>query len=674
MSIGLLTSSIQTLKRLRENADIYIQTVGEGIESFTKFGEDSSWIHKRKSRMQLLRLSAVVCGIELCYAAETAFVSPILLKLGVPASLMTLIWCASPFLGFFLVPLFGSLSDRCRFQFGRRRPFILILSVGIIFGLLLVPNGEYFGLKLGDKGTASIKDFLLTNCTLLNNTLMLNSSKECEEAFDFQNINNNKTFSYGGANKSEHTSGFFHFIKIPENHVYGIVLTIIGVALLDFCCDAAQSPCRSYLLDVCVPEDHSAGLTSFTIMAGFGGSVGYIMGGINWNGSGKLDGLEAHVRIVFAVVLIFFVLCVALTITSFKEVPLSDKKVTVEKLQKKRKRKGKSRYQKFTNDSSDDDSEDEAKGKTFDYKPTYGSFPKENGRFAKQNGNHLPYDKSDPVNKSELQGLPRILENDEEIEKGQVLEAEFDRIDEEMRRQSIFISTEVSLKTYLLSIVRMPKSLLILCLTNLFSWMSLVCYSLFFTDFVGQAVYGGDPKAPVGSREHQLYDEGVRVGSFGMSLYSLACGIYSIFIEKLVEMFKAKKVYIVGQLVYTFGMILMACSRHHIAVIVLSPTAGIMYATLFTMPYLILANYHTKTQFNESTVKDKEGQTTIQVRGLGTDVAVVSSMVFLAQFILSTFLGSIIDLVDSTVTVVVAAAILSFLGAISATQVVYLDL
>lgn len=49
-------------------------------------------------------------------------------------------------------------------------------------------------------------------------------------------------------------------------------------------------------------------------------------------------------------------------------------------------------------------------------------------------------------------------------------------------------------------------------------------------------------------------------------------------------------------------------------------------------------------------------------------------MVFLAQFILSTFLGSIIDLVDSTVTVVVAAAILSFLGAISATQVVYLDL
>lgn len=140
-------------------------------------------------------------------------------------------------------------------------------------------------------------------------------------------------------------------------------------------------------------------------------------------------------------------------------------------------------------------------------------------------------------NKTDFQGLPRILENDEELDRSQILEAEFDRIGQDVRRQSIFITTEITLKTYLLSIVRMPKSLLILCLTNLFSWMSLLCYSLFFTDFVGQAVYGGNPKAPVGSRAHELYDEGVRVGSFGMSLYSLACGIYSIFIEKLVDMF-----------------------------------------------------------------------------------------------------------------------------------------
>ena len=39
----------------------------------------------------------------------------------------------------------------------------------------------------------------------------------------------------------------------------------------------------------------------------------------------------------------------------------------------------------------------------------------------------------------------------------------------------------------------MPMSLRVLCVTNLFCWMSLVCYSLYFTDFVGEAVFGGDP-------------------------------------------------------------------------------------------------------------------------------------------------------------------------------------
>lgn len=51
--------------------------------------------------------------------------------------------------------------------------------------------------------------------------------------------------------------------------------------------------------------------------------------------------------------------------------------------------------------------------------------------------------------------------------------------------------------------------------------------------------------------------------------------------------------YVVGQLVFTVGMIVMASARHKVAVVILSPTAGIMYATLFTMPYLIVAHYHT---------------------------------------------------------------------------------
>ena len=47
-----------------------------------------------------------------------------------------------------------------------------------------------------------------------------------------------------------------------------------------------------------------------------------------------------------------------------------------------------------------------------------------------------------------------------------------------------------------------------------------------------------------------------------------------------------------GQLVYTVGMICMASARNKVGVIIFSWTAGIMYSTLFTMPYILVANYH----------------------------------------------------------------------------------
>ena len=97
---------------------------------------------------------------------------------------------------------------------------------------------------------------------------------------------------------------------------------------------------------------------------------------------------------------------------------------------------------------------------------------------------------------------------------------------------------------------------------------------------------------------------------------------------------------------------------------------GVMYSTLFTMPYLLVAHYHeTDTIHCEDTwflrqirsllatirenqeIKTEKRSTddiadiiSGQVRGIGTDVAIVSAMVFLAQFILSSLMGSIVQL------------------------------
>ena len=141
MALSILTSKLQVIKTLKDHEYIqrlkdhdYMQTIHNAKRKITEgiqIGQsDNDQKNNRKSRAQLIRLSAAVCGIELCYSAETAFVSPILLKLGVPVQLMTLVWCLSPLLGLILVPVMGSLSDRCPLKLGRRRPFILIFSAG----------------------------------------------------------------------------------------------------------------------------------------------------------------------------------------------------------------------------------------------------------------------------------------------------------------------------------------------------------------------------------------------------------------------------------------------------------------------------------------------------------------------------------------------------------------
>lgn len=50
--------------------------------------------------------------------------------------------------------------------------------------------------------------------------------------------------------------------------------------------------------------------------------------------------------------------------------------------------------------------------------------------------------------------------------------------------------------------------------------------------------------------------------------------------------------YVGGLLFYCTGMMLMAMTRAKASVIIFSWAAGVMYSTLFTMPYLLVAHYH----------------------------------------------------------------------------------
>ncbi|OQV13778.1 Membrane-associated transporter protein [Hypsibius exemplaris] len=547
-------------------------------------------LYRRKTTWDLIRLSAAVCGIEFCYAAETAFVSPTLLKIGIPVLYMTLIWCLSPAIGFFLVPFLGSCSDRCGSWMGRRRPFILLLSIGIVFGLALVPHGSSLGYFLGDSLPEHINETIfLTNSTF------------------FELDGDDEAFLAGGIRP------------------IGIILTIVGVMALDLCADSCQSPARAYLLDVCLPEDHARGLSTFTAMAGLGGGLGYMLGAVHWEQTSWGAALGGQEASVFFIVLLIYLVCLTITITSFREMP----RQMIEQLKAPTKSLAA-----------------ESIFEPYDEGTATGNYDRlHHHRASLGNGNSIENELY-----SDLAPLHGTTDGED---------------------------LPVTLQDYLWSIVYMPASLRVLCLTNLCCWMSLVCYSLYFTDFVGQSVFGGDPTATRQSdgEARRLYEEGVRFGCWGMSIYSVSCSVYSSVIERLIFRLGAKKVYVGGQLIYSIGMFLMAITRNKFCVILFSATAGIMYSTLFTMPFFLVAHYHSSGLFDEEQpVSARAVMNKKHIRGLGTDVATVSSMVFLAQFILSSLNGTLVHITGSPTSTVVLSAVLSCCGAFAATKVTYVNL
>ncbi|CAH2265513.1 proton-associated sugar transporter A [Pararge aegeria] len=556
-----------------------VPTSDEPPERVTHEGEYSD-LYRRKSRLELMRISAAVMGIEFSYAGETAFVSPTLLQIGVPHQQMTLVWALSPLIGFFMTPLLGSLSDRCQSKYGRRRPFIVLMSIGVFLGLILVPNGEDIGYAMGDEGS-------------VNRTVVPSSLGPRSSALEIQSNN---------------------------HHPWGVLFTVLGTVLLDFDADACQSPARAYLLDVTVPEDHAKGLSTFTVMAGLGGFMGYSLGGINWDETSLGALFGGHVRAVFFLITIIFIVCVSATITSFKEIPLNDLKDNDD-------------YNKLNDRDQIEDNFNQ------------GENIEKNG-LKKENISYGSLNQPDIIVEDEVNGTNTIT----------------------LKIPEAHVGEPLSLKHYLKSIVMMPKSLRVVCLTNLFCWMAHVCYSLYFTDFVGESVFGGNPAAPVGSESRINYEAGVRFGCWGMAMYSLSCACYSTIIEKLIKMLGAKKVYVGGLCTYSCGMMMLCLLRARAAVILFSWTAGIMYSTLFTMPYLLVAHYHATGMW------DSEGGGSEQERGIGTDVAVVSSCVFVAQLLISVIMGFAVKITGSTAAVVAVAATLAGAAAFTATKITYLDL
>ncbi|XP_070695500.1 solute carrier family 45 member 3 [Pempheris klunzingeri] len=88
----------------------------------------------------LFMVNTLACGLEACMAAGVVYIPPLLLQAGMEERYMTMMLAVCPLLGLIFIPMIGSASDSWRGRFGRRRPFIWMLSLGVLLSLQIIPQ------------------------------------------------------------------------------------------------------------------------------------------------------------------------------------------------------------------------------------------------------------------------------------------------------------------------------------------------------------------------------------------------------------------------------------------------------------------------------------------------------------------------------------------------------
>ncbi|XP_042589696.1 solute carrier family 45 member 3-like [Cyprinus carpio] len=529
---------------------------------------------------QLFLINALTCGLEVCLAAGTIYIPPMLLEAGVEERFMTMVLAVGPVLGLIVVPLIGSASDSLRSKYGRRRPFIWVLCMGVLLSLLIIPQTS-------------------TLVTLL-------------------------------------TKQQRHWLEVP--------LLVLAISLMEFCGQACFTPLEALVSDLFPGEEESRKAFSvYSLMLSLGGCIGYLLPAVDWTTSETVVYLGGQEAFIYFVLTFIFLAC--------------------------------------------------------------------------------------------LMGMAFISEE----QTGRLGEAEVCRRHENLKtcwcpcvafprflflRRTFSSLLSVVPRLYLLC-SRMPKVIARLFVAELCSWMALMSFMLFYTDFVGEGLYNGVPSDEPGSPGRIRYDEGVRMASLGLFLQCVTSVIFSLLMERMVLCIGVRKLYLSSVILLAVSTAIMTISHNIILVTIMAAATGYTFCTLQILPYTLTCLYHSNTQVFFSTERRKiplreedlmlirsempsstkqkktngcvngypgtiPFQSNIKssqsldlhvsialdpqpsaLRGMGTDIAILDSAYLLSQVVPSLFMGSIVQLFQSVTAYMVCASLLSLVAVYFSSKIIF---
>lgn len=219
----------------------------------------------------------------------------------------------------------------------------------------------------------------------------------------------------------------------------------------------------------------------------------------------------------------------------------------------------------------------------------------------------------------------------------------------------------MTIKSLLRVLASMPSHYRSLCLSHLIGWTAFLSNMLFFTDFMGQIVYHGNPYSTHNSTEFLIYERGVEIGCWGLCINSVFSSLYSYFQKALVSYIGLKGLYFTGYLLFGLGTGLIGLFPNVYSTLVLCASFGVMSSTLYTVPFNLMAEYH-REEREEQRQQAGGGCPDSSRRGQGLDCSTLTCMVQLAQILVGGGLGFLVNIAGSVVVVVITASVAALIG------------
>ncbi|NWR54148.1 S45A3 protein, partial [Bucorvus abyssinicus] len=412
----------------------------------------SMLFHSRKT--QLLLVNSLTFGLEVCLAAGITYVPPLLLEVGVEEKFMTMVLGIGPVLGLVFVPLIGSASDHWHSSYGRRRPFIWVLCLGVLLSLFVIPHAS------------SLASLFALNARPLE-----------------------------------------------------IAFLILGIGLLDFCGQVCFTPLEALLSDLFQePDNCRQAFSMYAFMISLGGCIGYLLPAIDWGGSFLAPYLGGQETCLFSLLAVIFLGCVLATLFVTEEAAAQA---------------------------------DVLDGPALKDAPTKPSAACCSCQLSRSSclpqGRHMV---------QALRNLCALVP----------------------RLHSLYC--------------RIPKVIRRLFVAELCSWMALMTFMLFYTDFVGEGLYHGVPRAKPGTDARRHYDEGVRMGSLGLFLQCITSIFFSTIMDRMVKQFGTRAVYLASVVFFPVAAFVMCLSHSVIVVTISAALTGFTFSALQILPYTLASLYH----------------------------------------------------------------------------------